>query len=60
MKLKLAVTGAVAVLLAVPVVVLATTNEHIEGADFQKYVSTGSHQTDSKSWTAVIWQNGCG
>lgn len=53
MKLKLAVTGAVAVLLAVPVVVLATTNEHIESADFQKYVSTGSQQTDSKNWTSV-------
>jgi len=52
-KLKLAVAGAAAVLLAIPVVVLATTNEHLEGADFQKWVSTGAQQTDTKSWTAV-------
>ena len=53
MKLKLAVAGAVAVLLAVPVVVLATSNEHLEEAQFQKYVSTGGQQTDTKSWTDV-------
>ncbi len=53
MKLKLALPAAAVVLLAVPVIVLATTNEHSEEATFQKYVSTGSRHTDSKSWTPV-------
>lgn len=52
-RLKLTLAGAAAVALAVPVVVLATTNEHLDGANFQKYVSTGAQHTDSKQWTAV-------